>query len=159
MPALLLAGTRFLIAGSDSAGLVPLARAAPELAAETMLMLGAVGLLLLGGERGPGCMRSDRAHGLASRRRRVVPLYVALIEMALPGGEPAACARLAGCCVGHRGTGRAALALAPERPSRRQRAPVGHRQLAGRRASWTVVASCRGARGCREHLCGAAGRC
>jgi drug/metabolite transporter (DMT)-like permease len=54
-----------------------------------MLMLGLLGLLLLGGGN-VGLVYAERIvpSGLASLVMAVTPLYVALIEMVLPGGEP-----------------------------------------------------------------------
>src|SRR5208282_4671792 len=79
MPALLLAGTRFLIAGALLLAWPP----------RTMLMMAAVGLLLLGGGN-VGLVYAEQTvpSGLASLVLAVIPLYVALIEMFLPGGEP-----------------------------------------------------------------------
>jgi drug/metabolite transporter (DMT)-like permease len=89
MPALLLAGTRFLIAG-----LILLAWCRwrglrliwPQ---KTMLLLGLIGILLLGGGN-VGLVYAEKTvpSGLASLVLAVIPLYVALIEMVLPGGEP-----------------------------------------------------------------------
>jgi drug/metabolite transporter (DMT)-like permease len=54
-----------------------------------MLMLGLIGLLLLGcGNVGLVFAEKTVPSGLASLVWAVTPLYVALIEMALPGGEP-----------------------------------------------------------------------
>jgi drug/metabolite transporter (DMT)-like permease len=89
MPALLLAGTRFLIAGAIL--LVWCRWRGLRLAwpPRTMLMLSLIGLLLLGGGN-VGLVYAERTvpSGLASLAQAVIPLYVALIEMALPGGEP-----------------------------------------------------------------------
>jgi drug/metabolite transporter (DMT)-like permease len=54
-----------------------------------MLRLGLIGLLLLGGGN-VGLIYAEKTvpSGLASLVLAVVPLYVALIEMFLPGGEP-----------------------------------------------------------------------
>ncbi|HTB97505.1 MAG TPA: EamA family transporter [Terracidiphilus sp.] len=89
MPALLLAGTRFSIAGAillAGCGLRGLRLLWP---ARTMGMLCLVGLLLLGGGN-VGLVYAEETvpSGLASLVLAVVPLYVALIEMLLPGGEP-----------------------------------------------------------------------
>ncbi|HEY1986335.1 MAG TPA: EamA family transporter [Terracidiphilus sp.] len=89
MPALLLAGTRFLIAGFLLLGwcwwrglqlLWPL---------RTMALLVLMGLLLLGGGN-VGLVYAEQTvpSGLASLVLAVIPLYVALMEMMLPGGEP-----------------------------------------------------------------------
>ena len=89
MPALLLSGTRFLIAGAIL--LVWCRWRGLRLAwpPKTMWMLGLIGLLLLGGGN-VGLVYAEKtvASGLASLVLAVIPLYVALIEMALPGGEP-----------------------------------------------------------------------
>jgi drug/metabolite transporter (DMT)-like permease len=55
----------------------------------TMLMLGVIGLLLLGGGN-VGLVYAEKTvpSGLASLFLAVTPLYIALIEMVLPGGEP-----------------------------------------------------------------------
>jgi drug/metabolite transporter (DMT)-like permease len=89
MPAFLLAGTRFLIAGAILlawCGVRSLRLLWPP---KTMLMLGLVGLLLLGGGN-VGLVYAEETvpSGLASLILAVIPLYVALIEMFLPGGEP-----------------------------------------------------------------------
>jgi drug/metabolite transporter (DMT)-like permease len=89
MPALLLAGTRFLIAG----GILLLWCRWRGLRiiwpAGNMLRLGLIGLLLLGGGN-VGLIYAEKtvSSGLASLVLAVIPLYVALIEMLLPGGEP-----------------------------------------------------------------------
>lgn len=89
MPALLLAGTRFLVAGlillswCRWRGLQLLG------SSRTMLTLAVVGLLLLaGGNVGLVYAEETVPSGLASLVLAVIPLYVALIEMFLPGGEP-----------------------------------------------------------------------
>jgi drug/metabolite transporter (DMT)-like permease len=89
MPALLLAGTRFLIAGAILLAWCRWRGLRISWPPKTMLVLGAVGLLLLGGGN-VGLVYAERTvpSGLASLAQAVVPLYVALIEMALPGGEP-----------------------------------------------------------------------
>ncbi len=89
MPALLLAGTRFLIAGAILLVWCRWRGMRVAWPPRTMLMLGFVGLLLLG-TGNVGLVYAERTvpSGLASLAQAVVPLYVALIEMALPGGEP-----------------------------------------------------------------------
>jgi drug/metabolite transporter (DMT)-like permease len=54
-----------------------------------MLLLGLIGVLLLGGGN-VGLVYAERTvpSGLASLILAVIPLYVALLEMLLPGGEP-----------------------------------------------------------------------
>jgi drug/metabolite transporter (DMT)-like permease len=89
MPALLLAGTRFLIAGAILLAWCRWRGLKVNWPPKTMLMLGAVGLLLLGGGN-VGLVYAEQTvpSGMASLAQAVVPLYVALIEMLLPGGEP-----------------------------------------------------------------------
>jgi drug/metabolite transporter (DMT)-like permease len=89
MPALLLAGTRFLIAGAILLFWCRLRGLRLLGTPKTMMVLAAVGLLLLGGGN-VGLVYAEKTvpSGLASLMLAVVPLYVALIEMILPGGEP-----------------------------------------------------------------------
>ena len=89
MPALLLAGTRFTIAGA----LLLLWCRARGLRlfwpVRTMGLLCLIGLLLLGaGNVGLVYAEETVPSGLASLVLAVIPLYIALIEMLLPGGEP-----------------------------------------------------------------------
>ena len=89
MPALLLAGTRFLIAGFILLAWCRWRGLRLVFPARTMLMLGVLGLLLLGGGN-VGLVYAERTlpSGFCSLIVAVIPLYVALIEMCLPGGEP-----------------------------------------------------------------------
>ncbi len=89
MPALLLAGTRFLIAGAILLGWCRWRGLRITWPPKTMLMMCVMGLLLLGGGN-VGLVYAERnvPSGLASLVLAVIPLYVALIEMFLPGGEP-----------------------------------------------------------------------
>jgi len=89
MPALLLSGTRFFIAGSILLAWCALRGLRIVWPLPAMLMLGLFGLLLLGGGN-VGLVYAERTipSGLASLALAVTPLYIALIEMALPGGEP-----------------------------------------------------------------------
>jgi drug/metabolite transporter (DMT)-like permease len=89
MPALLLAGTRFLIAGAILLLWCRWRGMRLVWPPKPMLLLGAIGLLLLGGGN-VGLVYAERTvpSGLACLAQAVVPLYVALIEMVLPGGEP-----------------------------------------------------------------------
>ncbi|MFZ0743076.1 MAG: EamA family transporter [Terracidiphilus sp.] len=89
MPALLLAGTRFLIAGAILLAWCRWRGFRLAWPPKTMLMLGLIGLLLLGGGN-VGLVYAEETvpSGLASLVLAVIPLYVALIEMFLPGGEP-----------------------------------------------------------------------
>jgi drug/metabolite transporter (DMT)-like permease len=89
MPALLLAGTRFLIAGALLLAWCRWRGLRLVWPKRTMLLLGFIGLLLLGGGN-VGLVYAERTmpSGLTSLILAVIPLYVALIEMFLPGGEP-----------------------------------------------------------------------
>lgn len=89
MPAWLLSGTRFLIAGAILLGWCRWRGLRLVWPPKIMLMLSVVGLLLLAGGN-VGLVYAERTvpSGLASLVLAVSPLYVALIEMALPGGEP-----------------------------------------------------------------------
>ncbi len=89
MPALLLAGTRFLVAGALLAGWCRWRGLRLLWPPKTMLMLSLIGLLLLGaGNVGLVYAEKTIPSGLASLMLAVVPLFVALAEMLLPGGEP-----------------------------------------------------------------------
>jgi drug/metabolite transporter (DMT)-like permease len=89
MPALLLAGTRFLIAGSLLLIWCRWRGLRLLWPPRAMLTMAAVGLLLLGGGN-VGLVYAEKTvdSGLASLVLAVIPLYVALAEMLLPGGEP-----------------------------------------------------------------------
>jgi drug/metabolite transporter (DMT)-like permease len=89
MPALLLAGTRFLIAGTILLAWCRFRGLRLVFPRKTMLMLGLIGVLLLGGGN-VGLVYAEKTvpSGLASLVLAVIPLFVALLEMALPGGEP-----------------------------------------------------------------------
>jgi drug/metabolite transporter (DMT)-like permease len=89
MPALLLAGTRFLIAGAILLAWCRARRLRLLWPTQTMLTMGLVGLLLLGGGN-VGLVYAEQTvpSGVSSLVLAVIPLYVALIEMLLPGGEP-----------------------------------------------------------------------
>jgi drug/metabolite transporter (DMT)-like permease len=89
MPALLLAGTRFLIAGCILLLWCRWRGLQIFWPAGNMLRLGLIGLLLLGGGN-VGLIYAEKtvSSGFASLVLAVIPLYVALIEMLLPGGEP-----------------------------------------------------------------------
>lgn len=89
MPALLLAGTRFLIAGAILLGWCRWRGLRLVWPRREMLLLGLIGLLLLGGGN-VGLVYAERTvpSGLSSLIWAVTPLYIALIEMVLPGGEP-----------------------------------------------------------------------
>jgi drug/metabolite transporter (DMT)-like permease len=89
MPAFLLAGTRFLIAGVLLLAWCRWRGLQLIWPRRTMLLLALMGLLLLGGGN-VGLVYAEQTvpSGLASLVLAVIPLYVALIEMLLPGGEP-----------------------------------------------------------------------
>ncbi len=89
MPALLLAGTRFLTAGAILLAWCRWRGFRLAWPPRTMLTLCVIGLLLLGGGNvGLVYAEETMPSGLASLVLAVIPLYVALIEMLLPGGEP-----------------------------------------------------------------------
>lgn len=89
MPALLLTGVRFTIAGAILLAWCRWRRLRLLFPVKTMLMLGIIGLLLLGcGNLGLVYAEETLPSGLSSLVLAVTPLYVALIEEFLPGGEP-----------------------------------------------------------------------
>lgn len=89
MPALLLTGTRFTIAGLLLLAWCRWRKLRLTFPVPTMLMLALIGLLLLGcGNLGLVYAEETLPSGLSSLILAVTPLYVALIEMFLPGGEP-----------------------------------------------------------------------
>ena len=89
MPALLFSGTRFVIAGAILLAWCRWRGMRLAWPPKTMWMLGLIGLLLLtGGNVGLVYAEKTIPSGLASLAQAVVPLFVALIELALPGGEP-----------------------------------------------------------------------
>jgi len=89
MPALLFSGTRFVIAGAILLAWCRWRGMRLAWPPKTMWMLGLIGVLLLAAGN-VGLVYAERTipSGLASLVLAVTPLYVALIEMALPGGEP-----------------------------------------------------------------------
>jgi drug/metabolite transporter (DMT)-like permease len=89
MPALLLAGTRFLIAGLILLAWCRFRGLRLLWPAKPMLILCLVGVLLLGGGN-VALIFAEKTipSGLSSLIFAVTPLYLALIEMFLPGGEP-----------------------------------------------------------------------
>src|SRR5208337_4767729 len=106
MPAFLLAGTRFTIAGVILLGWCRWRGLRLFWPMRTMLRLGLIGLLLLGGGN-VGLVFAEKTvpSGLASLVLAVVPLYVALIEMFLPGGEPLPARGWLGMALGFVGLG------------------------------------------------------
>ncbi len=89
MPAFLLSGTRFLIAGALLLAWCKVRGLRLIWPRKEMLTLGLIGLLLLGAGN-VGLVYAERTvpSGMASLVVAIVPVYVALIEMFLPGGEP-----------------------------------------------------------------------
>jgi drug/metabolite transporter (DMT)-like permease len=89
MPPLLLAGTRFLIAGAILLAWCRGRGLRLVWPPKDMFLLVLIGLMLLGAGN-VGLVYAEQAvpSGLASLIYAVIPLYVALIEMFLPGGEP-----------------------------------------------------------------------
>ena len=104
MPALLLAGTRFLIAGALLLAWCRWRGLRLLWPPRTMVLLALIGLLLLGGGN-VGLVYAEQTvpSGLASLVLAVIPLYVALIEMFLPGGEPLAPRGWVGMALGFAG--------------------------------------------------------
>lgn len=89
MPGLLLTGTRFTIAGIVLLGWCRWRRLRLVFPLKTMGMLALIGVLLLAcGNFGLVYAEETLPSGLSSLILAVTPLYVALIEMFLPGGEP-----------------------------------------------------------------------
>jgi drug/metabolite transporter (DMT)-like permease len=89
MPANLLSGTRFLIAGALLLGWCRWRGMRLLWPPKTMLLLSLIGLFLLSGSN-VALVYAEKAvpSGLASLVLAVIPLFTALAEMVLPGGEP-----------------------------------------------------------------------
>jgi drug/metabolite transporter (DMT)-like permease len=106
MPALLLAGTRFLIAGAILLAWCRWRGLRIIWPAQNMLRLSLIGLLLLGGGN-VGLVFAEKTvpSGLAALVLAVIPLYVALLEMFLPGGEPLPARGWLGMALGFAGLG------------------------------------------------------
>jgi drug/metabolite transporter (DMT)-like permease len=89
MPALLLTGVRFTLAGAILLLWCRWRGMQLVFPLKIMLMLALIGLLLLGcGNLGLVYAEETLPSGLSSLILAVIPLYVALIELFLPGGEP-----------------------------------------------------------------------
>ena len=106
MPALLLAGSRFLVAGAILLAWCRWRGLRLFWPARTMMRLSLIGLLLLAGGN-VGLVYAERTvpSGLAALVLAVVPVYVALIEMFLPGGEPLPARGWVGIVLGFIGLG------------------------------------------------------
>ena len=89
MPALLFAGARFVLAGAILLGWCRWRGLRLLWPMRTILLTALVGLLLLGGGN-VGLVYAEETipSGLASLMLAIVPLFIAVIEMLLPGGEP-----------------------------------------------------------------------
>ncbi len=89
MPALMLSGIRFTIAGAILLGWCRHRGMRLVWDRRSMLIFAVVGLLLLGGAN-VGLVYAEKTvpSGLASLVYAAIPLYVALIELFLPHGEP-----------------------------------------------------------------------
>jgi drug/metabolite transporter (DMT)-like permease len=106
MPALLLAGTRFLIAGAILLAWCRWRRMRLLWPAPNMMRLSLIGLLLLGGGNVALVFAEKTVpSGLASLLWAGVPLYVALVEMILPNGEPLPARGWVGLALGFVGLG------------------------------------------------------
>ena len=89
MPALLLSGTRFFIAGAILLAWCRWRGLRLLWPPRTMLILGLVGLFLLSASNVSLVYAEETVpSGLASLVLAVTPLFIALAEMLLPGGEP-----------------------------------------------------------------------
>jgi hypothetical protein len=142
MPALLLAGTRFLIAGAILLAWCRWRGLRIFWPAPNMLRLALIGLLLLAGGN-VGLVFAERTvpSGLASLVLAVTPIYVALIEMFLPRGEPLPARGWLGMALGFAGARRARLAVAAVGPGRQSRPACGSCRAACR---WILL-------DCRQH--------
>jgi len=88
MPALLMAGVRYLVSGAILLAWCRWRGLRLFWPRKTMLILSAIGLLLLSGSNVSQIYGEKTVpSGLASLILAVIPLYMALIEMVLPGGE------------------------------------------------------------------------
>ncbi|MGA3009496.1 MAG: EamA family transporter [Terracidiphilus sp.] len=104
MPAQLLAGTRFVIAGAILLAWCRWRGLRIFWPAKTMLILGLIGLFLLSGSNVALVYAEETVpSGLASLVLAVMPLYVALAEMLLPGGEPLSARGWLGMALGFAG--------------------------------------------------------
>ncbi len=104
MPALLLSGTRFLIAGAILLAWCRWRGLRLMWPPKTMLILGVVGFFLLSVSN-VSLVYAEKSvpSGLASLVLAVTPLFIALAEMLLPGGEPLSARGWLGMALGFAG--------------------------------------------------------
>ncbi|HME57321.1 MAG TPA: EamA family transporter [Terracidiphilus sp.] len=104
MPPLLLSGTRFLIAGAILLAWCRWRGLRLLWPPKTMLILGVVGLLLLSVSN-VALVYAEKIvpSGMASLVLAVTPLFIALAEMLLPGGEPLSARGWLGMALGFAG--------------------------------------------------------
>jgi len=104
MPALLLSGTRFLIAGAILLAWCRWRGLRLLWPPRTMLILGLVGLILLSVSNVALVYAEETVpSGMASLVLAVTPLFIALAEMLLPGGEPLSARGWLGMALGFAG--------------------------------------------------------
>ena len=104
MPALLLSGTRFVIAGAILLGWCRWRGLRIFWSPRTMFMLGLIGFFLLTVSNVLLVYAEKTVpSGLASLVLAVIPLFVALAEMMLPGGEPLSARGWLGMALGFAG--------------------------------------------------------
>jgi drug/metabolite transporter (DMT)-like permease len=136
MPPLLMAGTRFTVAGLL---LFAWARTRGGAPAPTRRQWGAaalMGVLLLAcGNGGVSWSEQRVASGLAALLVALVPLWTVLLEWARPGGRRPAAAVLVGLALG---LGGVALLVAPGSTGGRGVDPVGALVLLGATLAWSI---------------------
>ncbi len=107
----LLGSVRFLVAGPLMLGLCAARGMRLRPSRREMLLLAAIGVLVLGiGNQGVVWAEQYLPSGLAALLVAVIPLYVAVIEVVLPGGEGLRARGWMGVCIGFAGL---AALLAP----------------------------------------------
>ncbi len=104
LPPFVLASARFLIAGPLLLGLSVMSGSHWRPSREELLRLAIIGVLMLGcGNTSVIWAEQYIPTGLAALLVAAIPLYAALIEMAMPSGEALAMRGWAGVCVGFGG--------------------------------------------------------